>query len=68
MCIANREGGIMIDDKTRDLIAAVLTMPVAQIILEGVKDKKHMERELEDLVDKYFSLRTIVKGRYDKGV
>lgn len=58
----------MIDDKTRDLIAAVLTMPVAQIILEGVQDRKHMERELEDLVDKYLSLRKILKGRYDEGV
>lgn len=58
----------MIDDKTRDLIAAVLTIPVASRILEGVQDKKHMERELEELVDKYFSLRNIVKGRYDKGV
>jgi len=57
----------MIDDKTRDLIAAVLTIPVAAKILEDVQDKKHMERELEDVVDRYyFSLRRMVKERYDK--
>lgn len=57
----------MIDDKTRDLIAALLTIPVASKILEDVQDAKHMGREMEELVDRYFALRKMVKGRYDEG-
>jgi len=57
----------MIDEKTRDLIAAVLTIPVAYKILEGLQDREHMEREMEELVDRYFGLRKMVKEGYDKG-
>ncbi len=57
----------MIDDKTRDLIAALLTIPVAAKILEGVEDTKRMGREMEELVDRYFVLRKMVKGRFDEG-
>ena len=56
----------MIDDKTRDLIAALLTIPVASKILEDVQDTKHMGREMEELVDRYFALRKMVKERYDE--
>ena len=57
----------MIDDKTRDLIAALLTIPVASKILEGVQDTKRMGREMEELVDRYFALRKMVKQRYGEG-
>jgi len=57
----------MIDDKTRDLIAALLTIPVASKILENVQDTKRMGREMEELVDRYFALRKIVKERYNEG-
>ena len=57
----------MIDDKTRDLIAALLTIPVGAKILEGVEDTKRMGREMEELVDRYFAMRKMVKGRYDEG-
>jgi len=57
----------MIDDKTRDLIAALLTIPVASKILEGVQDTKRMGREMEELVDRYFALRKMVKERYGEG-
>jgi hypothetical protein len=68
MGIANRgREGIMIDDKTRDLIAAVLTIPIGTKILEGVEDTKRIGREMEELVDRYFVLRGMIKGRYDEG-
>ena len=57
----------MIDDKTRDLIAALLTIPVASKILEGVQDTKRMGREMQELVDRYFALRKMVKERYGEG-
>ena len=57
----------MIDDKTRDLIAALLTIPVASKVLEDVQDTKHMEREMEEVASKFFSLRRIVKEGYDRG-
>ena len=57
----------MIDDKTRDLIAALLTIPVSHKILEGVEDTKHMEREIGEMVDKFFGLRRAIKERYDEG-
>ena len=68
MGIANRgREGIMIDEKTRDLIAALLTIPIGTKILEGVEDPKRIGREMEELVDRYFILRKMVKGRYDEG-
>ena len=57
----------MIDDKTRDLIAAVLTIPIGAKIIKDVEDMKRMGREMEELVDSYFLLRKIVKSRYDEG-
>lgn len=57
----------MIDDKTRDLIAALLTIPVASKILEDVQDTKRMGRAMEELVDRYFALRKMVKERYGEG-
>jgi len=58
----------MIDERTRDVIAALLAIPVASKILEDVQDTKRMQREMEELVDRYFRLRKMVKERYDKGV
>ncbi len=58
----------MIDDKTKDLIAALLTIPVGAKILKDVEDKNRMGREMEELVDRYFAMRKMVKGRYDEGV
>ncbi len=57
----------MIDDKTRDLIAALLTIPVASKIIEDVQDTKRMGQEMEELVDRYFALRKMVKERYGEG-
>ena len=68
MGIANRgREGIMIDDKTRDVIAALLTIPIGAKIFENVEDTKRMGREMEELVDRFFVLRKLVKGRYDEG-
>ncbi len=56
----------MIDDKTRHLVAALLIIPVASKILEGVDSSKRMDREIEQIVDSYFSLRNALKRRFDE--
>ncbi|UCG84560.1 MAG: hypothetical protein JSW38_07055 [Dehalococcoidia bacterium] len=57
----------MIDDKTRDLIAAILTIPVAQKRLESVRVEKYEGQGMKDIVDYYFALRKTLKKDYDDG-
>jgi len=44
----------VIDDKTRDIIAAILTIPVAN-------------KRLEDIVDYFFAFKKALKREYDEG-
>jgi hypothetical protein len=60
-------GKPMIDDKTRDLIAAILTIPVAQKRLESVRVEKYEGQGMKDIVDYYFALRKTLKKDYDDG-
>ncbi len=46
----------MIDDKTRDLIAAILTIPVANKRLESVRVENYEGQGMKDIVDYYFAL------------
>ena len=57
----------MIDDKTRDLIAAILTIPVAQKRLESVRVEKYEGQGMKDIIDYYFALRKTLKKDYDDG-
>lgn len=57
----------MIDDKTQAVIAALLTLPVAQKILESVHGEKYQGQGMPEMVDTYFRLRKLVKRRFDEG-
>lgn len=57
----------MIDDKTQAVIAALLTIPVAQKILESTHDEKYQGQGMPEMVDTYFRLRKLVKRRFDEG-
>ena len=57
----------MIDDKTQAVIAALLTIPVAQKILESAHGEKYQGQGMPEMVDTYFRLRKLVKRRFDEG-
>lgn len=57
----------MIDDKTQAVVAAVLTIPVAQKILESVHGEKYQGQGIPEMVDTYFRLKKLVKRRFDEG-
>ena len=57
----------MIDDKTRDMIAALLTIPVAQRRLQSVQVEKYEGQGMKDIIDYYFALRKALKKEYDEG-
>ena len=57
----------MIDDKTQAVVAALLTIPVAQKILESVHGEKYQGQGIPEMVDTYFRLKKLVKRRFDEG-
>jgi hypothetical protein len=57
----------MIDDKTQAMIAALLTIPVAQKILENVHGEKYQGQGMPEMVETFFRLRRLVKKRFDEG-
>ncbi|MCJ7521520.1 MAG: hypothetical protein MUP21_04820 [Dehalococcoidia bacterium] len=57
----------MIDDKTQAVIAALLTLPVAQKILESVHGEKYQGQGMPEMVDTYFRLKKLLKRRFDEG-
>ncbi len=57
----------MIDDKTQAMIAALLTLPVAQKILESVHGEKYQGQGMPEMVDTYFRLKKLLKRRFDEG-
>ena len=57
----------MIDDKTQAVIAALLTLPVAQKILESVHGEKYQGQGMPEMVDTYFRIKKLLKRRFDEG-
>ncbi len=57
----------MIDDKTQAVVAALLTIPVAQKILESVHGEKYQGQGIPEMVETYFRLKNLVKRRFDEG-
>ena len=57
----------MIDDKTQAIITALLTIPVAQKILENVQVERYQGQGMSEMVETYFRLRKLVKRRFDEG-
>ena len=52
--------------QTKDLICAMLTIPVAEKILQSSKSDKEMEKEYFRIVQAYFSLRKEFETEYDR--
>ena len=58
---AQREGCLVIDDKTRDIIAAILTIPVANKRLETIRVDKYEGQGMKDIVDYFFAFKKALK-------
>jgi hypothetical protein len=57
---------MVMDGKTMDIIAAVLTIPVAEKVIERRAESKHGEFESQEVVEIFFRMRKMVKRRYDE--
>jgi hypothetical protein len=62
------EGGakMVMSSQTQDLICAMLTIPVAERILQFSKGDKEVEKEYSRIVQAYFGLRKVFTDKYDK--
>ena len=58
---------MVMDEKTRDLVAALLTIPVAERLLQSVGEAKAVEYESQQIVEIFFNVRKMVKKGYDEG-
>ena len=57
---------MVMSSQTKDLICAMLTIPVAEKILQSSKSDKEMEKEYLRIVNAYFSLRKEFETEYDR--
>jgi hypothetical protein len=62
------EGGakMVMTSQTKDLICAMLTIPVAEKILQFSKSDKEVEKEYSRIVQAYFGLRKVFDSTYDR--
>ena len=57
---------MVMSSQTKDLICAMLTIPVAEKILQSSKSDKDLEKEYFRIVEAYFSLRKEFEQTYDR--
>jgi len=57
---------MVMSSQTKDLVCAMLTIPVAEKILQSSKSDKEMEKEYFRIVQAYFSLRKEFETEYDR--
>ena len=57
---------MVMDGKTMDVIAALLTLPVAEKVVERKADSKYGEFESQQVLEIFFHMRKMVKRRYDE--
>jgi len=57
---------MVMSSQTKDLICAMLTIPVAEKILQSSKSDKDMRKEYLLIVEAYFSLRKEFESEYDR--
>jgi len=57
---------MVMDGKTMDIIAALLTLPVAEKVVERRPESKYGEFESQQVVEIFFHMRKILKRRYDE--
>lgn len=58
---------MVMDGRTMDVIAALLTIPVAEKVIERKAESKHGEFESQQVIEVFFRMRKMVKKRYDEG-
>jgi hypothetical protein len=59
---------MVMSSQTKDLICAVLTIPVVEkiLILQPSKSEKEVEEEYSRIVQAYFGLRKVFEDTYDR--
>lgn len=57
---------MVMSSQTKDLICAMLTIPVAEKILQSSKGDKDIGKEYSQIVKAYFSLRKEFEETYDR--
>ena len=57
---------MVMSSQTKDLICAMLTIPVAEKILQSSKSEKDLGKEYFRIVEAYFSLRKEFERTYDR--
>jgi len=57
---------MVMSSQTKDLICAMLTIPVAEKILQSSKSDKDIRKEYLLIVEAYFNLRQEFETIYDK--
>ncbi len=57
---------MVMSSQTKDLICAMLAIPVAEKILQSSKSDKDIEKEYFRIVEAYFSLRKEFEQTYDR--
>jgi hypothetical protein len=57
---------MVMSSQTKDLICAMLTIPVAEKILQSSKGDKMLDIDYSRIVEAYFSLRNEFELVYDK--
>ena len=54
------------DQKSMDLVVGLLTIPLAEKLLDRVKAKEYGEQELQEVVDAYFRMKRVFDSTYTK--
>ena len=57
---------MVMSSQTKDLICAMLTIPIAEKILQSPKSDKDLAKEYFRIVEAYFSLRKEFEETYDR--
>jgi hypothetical protein len=57
---------MVMTSQTKDLICAMLTIPLAEKILQSSKSDKEVETEYARIVQAYFGLRRVFDNTYDR--
>jgi hypothetical protein len=57
---------MVMSSQTKDLICAILTIPIVEKILEPSKTAKEAEKEYGRIVQTYFALRQEFESYYDR--
>ena len=57
---------MVMSSQTKDLICAMLTIPLAEKMLESLKTDKEIDKGYSQIIKAYFTLRAEFERTYDK--